>query len=177
MGAIFFSGYPQACQGCVPWIENSAAMSEGAEIQRFLLCRLATSWCALTLQGLGEVMRPQPVDRIAGLPEFVEGLAIIRGMALPVVNLPHLLCGSHSPAGDQERFITAHSDGRQLALRVDEVAGILPLNPEIWQALPNLLDELHGQHLAALGSLNGDLVMLLRRTHLLSEADWEVLRS
>ncbi|MBX3167229.1 MAG: chemotaxis protein CheW [Candidatus Eremiobacteraeota bacterium] len=152
-------------------------MSEGLEIQRFLLCRLATSWCALGLQGLGEVMRPQPVERVAGLPEFVDGLAVIRGEALPVVNLPRLLCGSRSPEGTQERFVTAHSQGRQLALRVDEVAGIFPLKSEIWHALPSLLDGLQGDHLAALGSLDGDLVMLLRRTNLLSEADWEVLNS
>lgn len=151
-------------------------MSEGVEIQRFLLCRVVNSWCALALQGLGEVMRPLPVDRLAGLPEFVDGLAIIRGKALPVINLPLLLCGSRSQADFQERFVTAQSEGRMLALRVDEVAGIFPLEAAMWHALPNLFEQLQGEHLAALGSLDGELLMLLRRTNLLSEADWEVLK-
>lgn len=153
-------------------------MSKRVEIQQFLLCRLASSWCALGLDGLGEVMRPQPVDRVAGLPEFVEGLAMIRGLAVPVVNLPQLLCGVTSPEGSKERFVTAQSDGHALALRVDEVAGIFPMTPETWHALPTLLEGIHGDHLAALGSLhNGDLVMLLKRTNLLSEADWETLQA
>ena len=152
-------------------------MPGALEIQRFLLCRLATSWCALAIEGLGEVMRPQPVDRVAGLPEFVDGLAVVRGQVLPVVNLPRLLCGASSPEAPQERFVTAQSDGHPLALRVDEVAGIFPLKPEIWQGLPSLFEGVHRDHLAALGSLpDGQLVMLLRRTNLLSEADWELLR-
>lgn len=152
-------------------------MLESVEKQRFLLCRLSTSWCALSLQGLGEVMRPQPVDPVGGLPEFVDGISIIRGAPLPVVNLPRLLCGSSSPGSLQERFVTADSDGQQLALRVDEVTGIFALAGEMWRNLPNLLDGLPAEHLAALGSHDGHVVMLLRRANLLSEADWARLRS
>jgi len=152
-------------------------MPGALEIQRFLLCRLSTSWCALGLEGLGEVMRPQPVDRLAGLPEFVDGLAVIRGQAMPVVNLPRLLCGASSAPSPQERFVSAQSDGHGLALRVDEVAGIFPLKSEVWHGLPSLFEGVHRDHLAALGSLpDGDLVMLLRRTNLLSAADWESLQ-
>lgn len=151
-------------------------MAEAVEVQRFLLCRLGTSWCALGLQGLGEVMRPQPVDPVAGLPEFLDGLAIIRGTPLPVVNLPKLLCGAASTPCDQERFVTAESDGQQLALRVDEVAGIVPLQSDIWNRLPSLWDGLQSRQLAALGSHQGQLVMLLRRANLLSEDEWKLLR-
>ncbi|MBN9416671.1 hypothetical protein ABS71_21700 [bacterium SCN 62-11] len=152
-------------------------MADVVEVQKFLLCRLGTSWCALGLQGLGEVMRPQPVDPVAGLPEFVDGLAIIRGAPLPVINLPKLLCGSASDACDQERFVTAQSDGQQLALRVDEVAGIVPLDSDTWTRLPSLMDGLQSNHLSALGSHQGHLVMLLRRANLLSEEDWMRLKS
>ena len=151
-------------------------MADMREVQKFLLCRLGTSWCALNLQGLGEVMRPQPVDPVAGMPDYVDGLAVIRGNPLPVVNLPRLLCGSTSETGTEERFVTAESDGRQLALRVDEVAGIVPLQSEIWSGLPSLLDSLQAQHLAALGSHQGHLLMLLRRANLLSEDLWERLK-
>lgn len=152
-------------------------MADSVEKQRFLLCRLSTSWCALNLQGLREIMRPQPVDRISGLPDFVDGISIIRGLPLPVLNLPRLLCGSTSTAGSQERFVTAESDGQILALRVDEVAGIFALAEEMWRNLPSLLDGLQSEHVAALGNHDGHVVMLLRRANLLSEADWSRLRS
>jgi purine-binding chemotaxis protein CheW len=152
-------------------------MAESVEKQRFLLCRLSSSWCALSLQGLGEVMRPQPVDPVGGLPDFVDGVSIIRGVPLPVINLPRLLCGLTSPGGSQERFVTAESDGQPLALRVDEVAGIYPLAEEMWRNLPSLLDGLQSEHVAALGNHDGHVVMLLRRANLLSEADWARLQS
>lgn len=151
-------------------------MLQSLENQRFLLCRLGTSWCALGLQGLGEVMRPQPVDPIAGLPAFVEGLAVIRGLAVPVINLPLLLCGQNSVPGLLQRFVTADSDGSQVALRVDEVAGVQILDAAAWRAIPSLVEKVHGDHLAAVGNLHGDLLLLLRRTQLLTQEQLAVLR-
>ena len=147
-------------------------MSRSVENQSFLLCRLNTSWCALEMQGLGEVMRPQPVDPIAGFPPFVEGVSIIRGEVTPVVDLTGLLCGQGGQFGALQRFVTIHSDGRQVALRVDEVAGIQVLEASIWQKLPALVEQVQGEHLTALASLGGELLLLLRRAQLLSPEQW-----
>lgn len=152
-------------------------MPNNFSTERFLLCRAAGCWCALSLQGLGEVMRPQPLEKLGRLPEFVDGLSVIRGKPLPVVNLPRLLTGKNSRPSAQERFVTAISEGHRLALRVDEVGSIRELETSIWSNLPSLLEEVHQEHVAAVGSLQGGLLLLLRRSNLISEDDWESLQA
>lgn len=129
------------------------------------------------MQGLGEVMRAQPVKPVSGLPPFVEGLSVIRGRAIPVVHLSLLLCGAFSPLTDQQRLVTVDCDGHRVALRVDEVAGLQPLEMASWHKLPNLVEQVHASYLSALGSLGGELVLFLRCARLLSPEEWEVLGS
>lgn len=42
-------------------------------------------------------MRPLPVAAVAGAPDFVAGVAIIRGDAVPVVDAARLLTGEGEP--------------------------------------------------------------------------------
>src|SRR5262245_22426163 len=48
----------------------------------------ARSWtCALRIEDAIEIMRPLPIQPLAGVPDFVRGLAIVRGKVLPVLDL------------------------------------------------------------------------------------------
>lgn len=53
-----------------------------------LLVRFAAHTCALDLAQVVEIMRPLPIERVAGAPDLVRGLAVIRGVPVPVVGLP-----------------------------------------------------------------------------------------
>lgn len=150
-------------------------MSLSMDNQRFLLCRLGACWCALELAGLSEVMRPQPVDPVAGLPAFVEGLSIIRGRPIPVIDLPLLVCGIAASLSGQSRFVSVDLDGGRLALRVDEVGGVQALPASIWWALPELVEKGQSEHLSALGCLDGELIVRLGRARLLNSEQWEAL--
>ena len=61
-----------------------------------LLCRVDTRLCALPLESIIETTRPLPIEPVAGAPDFVLGLSVVRGSAVPIVDAGRLLSGKPS---------------------------------------------------------------------------------
>ena len=127
----------------------------------------AGSWrCALPLASVAETMRALPLSPCASVAPYVRGVSVIRGSATVVLDLACLLGGS---AGSCRRFVLLRTSDRPVALGVDALEGILSLSEAELLPLRSLLTPLDVQ-VAALGSLDGDLVALLHPTLLLPEA-------
>ena len=67
-----------------------AAPATGSE-RSLLLCQVGSLVCALPLEHISETMRPLSLQPFHGMPPFVDGLSIIRGAPVPVVDLARLL--------------------------------------------------------------------------------------
>jgi purine-binding chemotaxis protein CheW len=122
--------------------------------------------CALPLEHVVEVMRVQPIALVEAAPLFVLGLAVIRGMALPVVDLAHLLTGEGCTA---TRFITLRVGERYVALAVPEVLGTRELDLGSLGQIPPLLEECPSVR-RSLGSLDGGLCEILESARIMDEA-------
>jgi purine-binding chemotaxis protein CheW len=133
----------------------------------FLVVRVHTGLAALSLSEVLEIMRPLPVEPVAGMPASVLGLSVIRGKPVPVVHLGTLL-GSAGPA-DPTRFVTIRVAGRRVALAVDEVLGVRTLDPAAFDRLPPLLRDAQGDAIEAIGALDRHLLVVLNGARVLSE--------
>jgi purine-binding chemotaxis protein CheW len=131
-----------------------------------VLCRLATRLVGLPIEHVIETMRPQPIRRLSGAPEFVMGIAVIRGSPIPVLDAGSLLGESASPPG---RFVTLMAGGRTIALSVEAVVGIRSIPSGSLDALPPLLREAGAETITALGTLDAELLLVLRSVRLLPE--------
>jgi purine-binding chemotaxis protein CheW len=91
--------------------------------RRPVLCVQVLGWrCAIPLEHVVETMRPLPVLPLAGAPQLVLGLAVVRGRPLPVVDAAALFGGSAPAAAG--RFVSLRAPGRQLVLAVGAVDGV-----------------------------------------------------
>jgi purine-binding chemotaxis protein CheW len=130
-----------------------------------LICHVQARLCALALQHVVEIMRPLPVEPLAGAPCFVRGLAVVRGTPLPVVDAARLLDGD-VPA---QRFVKLHVGGRHVVLAVDEVLGVRAMPDDGLSALPPLLQEAGMDFVAAIGRLDAELLWVLEGARLLAD--------
>lgn len=129
---------------------------------------------ALHLRDIWEVMRPLPIESVAGAPNFVPGVAIIRGAALPVVDLGMLL--EHRSQRAWGRFVTVKVGGaRSVALAVDEVVGVRSLEGSQLAALPPLLRDAESDVIEAIGAADAQLLVVLRAARLMPEDFWATL--
>ncbi len=127
-----------------------------------LAVRAGPHLCAVPLDRVAEVMRPLPVESLAGAAPCVLGLAMIRGGATPVIDLAALL--SDRPAARPTgtgRFVALQVGSRRVALSVETVLAIRMLDRTELESLPPLWRGPHPPAVAALGALDRELLMVL----------------
>lgn len=140
-----------------------------ANVGLFLICRVPGRMCALPIEHVIETMRALAIEVVAGAPQFVRGLAVIRGEPLPVVDVARLL-GMHETSPG--RFVAFRVGTRRIALAVEAVLGIRAIAVGTLQALPMLLHEAGSDVIATIGLLDAELLVVLRGAKLLPEDDW-----
>jgi len=136
-----------------------------------LLCRVRDLLCALPLAHVGETMRPLEVERLAGAPAFVSGVAVVRGRPTPVVDAALLICGEPS---NPARYVTLCPGDRPVMLAVDEVMGLVSL-PGGLEPLPSLMRTERVAAVAATGALDGALLVVLDGGRVVPAEAWAAL--
>lgn len=129
---------------------------------------------ALRLAEVAEIMRPLPVDPIPGVPDFVRGVAVVRGAPLPVVDLAMLL-GADGPS-EATRFVTVKAGGRRVVLAVSEIHGVQHLSAKVFGDLPPLFRDAKGRAMEAIAALDDRLLILLEGTRLVPAEVLETLK-
>ena len=135
---------------------------------------MRTHLCAMPLSHIAETMRPMPITALAGVLPFVLGMAVIRGSAIPVVDVGALLL-SDQPAAPT-RFVTLKMHHRQVALAVEEVVGIRAIAAPDLQDLPPLLRSAGAELVSAVGLLDSELLLLLQTARIVPESVWQSLQ-
>lgn len=135
-----------------------------------LLVRMASHWCALPIAMVREIMRPLPIEPVRGAPEWVLGVAIIRGVPTPVVDAARLV-GELGAA--PSRFVILQLGTRRLALATGEVQGVRSISTATLGELPPLLREVGW--LAAIGQHDGELLLALQTARLVPETVWSAV--
>ncbi len=128
--------------------------------------------CAVPIGHVAEVMRPLRIEPLARLPSYALGVSIIRGAPTPVLDLGLLLGAGPAQA---TRFITLRVGARTVALAVDAVVGVRHLSADALATLPPMLGGAGDEVIANLGTLDAELLVVLRAGHLLPEAAWSAL--
>jgi purine-binding chemotaxis protein CheW len=117
-----------------------------------------------------EAMRPLPIEALPGAPDFVLGLAVIRGRPTAVLDLRALLGDGDAAHEPEARFVTVRAGDRQIALSVGAVAGVRALDPSSFGELPPLLKGARRDAIEAIGTLDAELLLVLRASRLVQEA-------
>jgi purine-binding chemotaxis protein CheW len=147
-------------------------MSEAGELR--LVCRVGLTLCALPLAHIGETMRPLPVETIQGAPDFVLGVAIIRGTVTPVIACAALLGGDDQTAS---RFVTIDVADRRVALAVDAVVGVRRVTSELASDMPPLLRDANPDVVSRIEVLDSELLLMLQDALVVPESSWASLEA
>lgn len=139
-----------------------------------LLMQVRGMTCAVPIAAVVEVMRPRVLQRVEGMAPGLAGVAVVRGQAVPVVDLGALLVGGTSrPA---QRLVTVRVEGRTVALAVEHVQGVGFVDETEWAGLPPLLQGAAQDAVAGLVVRDHGLLALLSATRLLTEVQADSAR-
>lgn len=138
-----------------------------------LLCRVGTRVYGIRLDQVVETMRPLPIEPLAGVPPFVLGLSILRGAAVPVVDLAGLLSTTSSVRST--RFVAIRAGVRQALLAVECVVGVGAIPQSTPEGLPPLVRDVSAQALETIGSLDEAMLFVLKAGCIVPDSVWRSL--
>lgn len=142
-------------------------------IRKAIIVGLKSCVCAVPLTHVIETMRPLPVEPISGVPPFVQGISIIRGIPTPVVDLGAIL---GTPSERAERFVTLRVGDKQVALSVNAVLGVRDLDTIMtMRELPPLLRRASKDVVETIGTLDEQVLMVLRAGWELPDEVWQAM--
>jgi purine-binding chemotaxis protein CheW len=139
---------------------GTSAIASAPETSFCLLCRAGTQLCALPIQHVHETMRMLPIETLAGTPDCVRGLCIIRGSPVPLIDAATLLFGQENAACG--RMITVRVGTRTIAIAVAAVLGVRAIGSRVFDELPPLLHDISTEAIAAVAARDAESVFVLR---------------
>jgi purine-binding chemotaxis protein CheW len=143
-----------------------------------LLCRVGGHLAAVPLAHVIEIMRPLPMREVADVPPFVRGLSVVRGAAVPVLDVARMLGEAAAPLEGRLVCVRSGPAGeRVVALLASEVIGVRRFTSAELAALPPLLRGAHGEALQALGALDRELLWILETASVIPDAAWSALEA
>lgn len=154
--------------------EQRRATGERAAESDVLVCAVDTRRIALPIGAVAETMRPLPVEPFGGMPGYVLGLATIRGLPTPVVDMRRLF--GIETAQRPGRFVTLMLDGRAVALAVDSVLGLQVLNQGDLAGMPPLLSGANAGVVSSIGTLDQALLVVMKGAAIVPEEMWRSLK-
>lgn len=162
-------------------VNENGHVSQGQENESFLLCRIGSRIGALALKDVRETMRPLPIEPMAGMPPFVLGLAVIRGLPTPVVDAGRLVGSSTSPSStvspSPARFVSLKLGERTAALSVDAVLDVRSLPAEMLSTIPPLLSGGDAELVSIIGALDAKLLLVLEAARLVPDSVWSAINA
>jgi purine-binding chemotaxis protein CheW len=146
-------------------------INRATEVSSVFVVIVGARACAFPMHHVAEIMRPLPIKPVAGTPSFVRGVSVIRGIPTPVVDLKALLENiENSPS--YGRFVSLKSEDRRVVIGVDSVVGLKKLDSAQLGALPPLLRDVTTDLIDSFGTLDAQLLLVLRTAHIVPDEVW-----
>ena len=108
----------------------------------------------LEIDQVQEIIRPLPITRVPGSPEYIEGVINLRGNVVPVINLQRRLALDRITNSDKSRIIIVSRQDLTVGIIVDSVKDVLNLPAEHVE-LPVLTGKTDVSHLSGIGKHSG----------------------
>jgi len=145
----------------------------------YLVSRAGGKQLALPLADVIEVMRPLPISKLEGAPEFVLGVAVVRGGPVPVIDAGALVGEAPGTRTTRtiSRLVTVRVGARRAALAVEALLGVHALDASELKAVPPLLRGVGAGVAEAMGALDDELLLVLRAARLVPAEVWRALEA
>lgn len=138
-------------------------------MNKFAVFRIAAEIFGIEIGRVVEIITPQEIFSIPGLPGFLAGVISVRGSVVPLIDLRKRF--GTEPATRKERVIIVHFGREKAAFLVDEIKEILALSPEEITLPPALFKGFKTEYLDGIGRKDGRIIILLNVDNLLTSEE------
>lgn len=149
----------------------AASTDRSIDNRQFLVFSLGDEEYGIDILKVQEIRDYDHVTRISNAPDFIKGVANLRGVIVPIVDLRIKFRLERAEYDEQTVVIVVNIAERVVGIVVDRVSDVMTLGPEQIKPTPEFgvslpLDYIHG-----LGDLDGRMLILVDIEKLLTSRE------
>ncbi|MGN0908722.1 MAG: chemotaxis protein CheW [Succinivibrio sp.] len=143
------------------------------ELKRWVTFRLGQEIYGVNVMQVREVLRYTDIAPVPGAPSYVLGIINLRGNVVTVIDTRQRFGLPSADVTDNTRIMIIESDSHVVGILVDSVAEVVDLNTNDIDDTPNVGTEESAKFISGVCNRDGDLLILIDLTKLLSDQEWE----
>lgn len=149
--------------------------ADPARGRQFVGFRLADQAYVFHIERIQEIVIPSGTARVPEVPEYVEGVANLRGTIIPIINLRCLFGLAPKPVDADTRTVVVNVGSRTLGCTVDSVTRVMRIATEHIHAAPDTVASAGRSFIEGFARVGDDLLIVLDVDNLLDPANLEAV--
>ena len=158
---------------------KNISVAEAADTVQYLTFFAGDERFALDILEVKELIEVSSMTRVPMTPEFIRGVINLRGSVVPVVDLASRLGRSRSDLTKRSCIVLVEIElddsSQTIGMLVDEVNEILEIPQTNIQPAPNFGTDIRTDFIQAMGEVDGEFLILLNISHVLSVEELSAL--
>ncbi len=138
---------------------------------RLIAFRVGPETFVLDIMGVGQIVPYAGSTSVPTAPKFVEGIVVVRGEVIPIVDLRDRLYPELKEREDQPLVLITRTGAGTIGLKVDEVRRIVNIGSESILPPPPIVRGVRGELLIGVIENSGELLLLIDLENVLTMAE------
>jgi purine-binding chemotaxis protein CheW len=140
-------------------------------VQEFLSFKLGGEEYGIDILRVQEIRSYEPPTRMANAPAYMKGVINLRGVIVPIIDMRLKFQLEHVSYNSFTVVIVLNIGRQVVGVVVDGVSDVISLAPEQLHPVPEFHSTIDSDHVIAIGSVEGRMLVLLDIEKLLGESD------
>ncbi len=157
---------------------QSAKNKEAADIVlQWVTFKLQEETYGINVMQVQEVLRYTEIAPVPGSPEYVLGIINLRGNVVTVIDTRARFGLPGGEVTDSSRIVIIEAEKQVIGILVDSVAEVVYLKQSDIDTAPNVGTDESARFIQGVSNREGELLILVDLNKLLSDDEWEEIRS
>jgi len=161
-----------------PILKKSSVMNDklAKNVVQFVAFRIENQTYAFRIEQIQEIVILTQVTRTPQVPDYVEGVANLRGSIIPIVNLRKLFGLETKQSDADTRTIVVNVGKRTIGCTVDNVTQVVRIGQDSIHAAPDTVTDHGASYISGFARVHEQLIVLLDVEQLLDPQKLEQVR-
>lgn len=142
-------------------------------VLQWVTFKLVDETYGVNVMQVQEVLRVTEIAPVPGAAPYVMGIINLRGNVVTVLDTRKRFGLPEIAMDDSTRIVIIESDTNVIGILVDSVAEVVELRRSEIEASPNVGNEDSSKYIEGVATNNGELLILIDITKLLSTEEWQ----
>ena len=120
-----------------------------------------------------EIIRYQDIEKVPGMPEYMEGMINLRGKVIPIISMHKRFALGDLNINNETKIIVTDVSNKLLGFMVNDVTEIIKFSENAIEETPDMLYNAMNRYLKCVAKKDEKLISILDLAKILTESEVE----